>query len=239
LAKAATQLATLQEKLAGTSGPVSDDLRSFVQSTLGDKQFPAERVVARYAELLSEVRRIESLVQDIQTVIKISGEFELAGAQKLAARVTHLPLGPSGEDTVLPISWRDAWNWARIKFHLDKIEAREELLTLASRRSDLEAGLAKLYENMVSKSAWLMTKTGASPRVLSALETYKTAIRRIGQGTGTNATRHRRDAQKAMLDAQGAYSSDRGQRFHSDGGHHSALMADSFSHALWPLPSMS
>jgi integrase len=36
-----------------------------------------------------------------------------------------------------------------------------------------------------------------------------------------------------------AYSSDRGQRFHSDGGHHSALMADSFSHALGPLPSMS
>ena len=39
--------------------------------------------------------------------------------------------------------------------------------------------------------------------------------------------------------ASSAYSSDRGQRFHFDGGHHSALMADSFSHALWPLPSMS
>ena len=204
LAKAATQLATLQEKLAGTSGSVSDDLRNFVQSILGNKQFPAERVVARYAELLSEVRRIESLVQDIQIVNKISGAFELAGAQKLAARVKHSPIGPSGEDTVLPISWREAWNWARIKYHLDKVEAREELLTLANRRIDLEAGLAKLYENMVSKSAWLLTKTGASPKVLSALETYKTAIRRIGQGTGTNATRHRRDAQKAMLDAQGA-----------------------------------
>ena len=36
-----------------------------------------------------------------------------------------------------------------------------------------------------------------------------------------------------------AYSSDRGQRFHSDGGHHCALMADSFSHALGALPSMS
>ncbi len=204
LAKAATQLATLQEKLAGTSGPVSEDMRSFVEFTLGNKEFPAERVVARYAELLSEVRRIESLVQDMMTVIKIAGAFELAGAQKLAARVTHSPLGSSGEDTVIPISWRDAWNWARLKFHLDKIEAREELLTLAHRRYDLEAGLAKLYENMVSKSAWLMTKTGASPKVLSALETYKTAIRRIGQGTGTNATRHRRDAQKAMLNAQGA-----------------------------------
>ena len=36
-----------------------------------------------------------------------------------------------------------------------------------------------------------------------------------------------------------ASSSDRGQRFHSDGGHHSTLMADSFSHALEALPSVS
>lgn len=204
LARAATMLATLQEKLAGTSGAVSDNLRSFVATELGNRELPAERVVARYAELVNEVRRIEALIGDIQTVIKLSGAFELAGAEKLAARVCHVPIGQSGEDTVLPITWRDAWNWARVKAHLEKIEARDELLGLASRRRDLEGGLAKLYENMVSQSAWLATKTGASPRVLSALETYKTAIRRIGQGTGPNATRHRRDAQKAMQDAQGA-----------------------------------
>lgn len=204
LARAATMLATLQEKLAGTTGQVSDDLRAFTAEQLGNRQLQCERVVARYAELANEVRRIESLVGDIQTVINLSGTFELAGAEKLAARVSHTPIGSSGEDSVLPISWRDAWNWARVKAHLDKIEARDELLTLASRRRDLEGGLAKLYENMVSQSAWLATKTGASPRVLSALETYKTAIRRIGQGTGPNATRHRRDAQKAMQDAQGA-----------------------------------
>jgi len=57
---------------------------------------------------------------------------------------------------------------------------------------------------MVSSAAWLSTKLGASPKVLSALETYRTAIGRIGKGTGPNAIRHRRDAQKAMLDAQGA-----------------------------------
>lgn len=204
LARAATMLATLQEKLAGTTGVVSEALRAFVATTLGNRELPAERVVARYAELVNEVRRIESLVGEIQNVIKLSDAFELAGAEKLAARVLHTPIGPSGEDAVLPISWREAWNWARVKAHLDKIEARDELLTLAGRRRDLEGGLAKLYENMVSVSAWLTTKTGASPRVLSALETYKTAIRRIGQGTGPNATRHRRDAQKAMQDAQGA-----------------------------------
>lgn len=204
LARAATMLATLQEKLAGTAGKVSESLRAFVANDLGNSHLPTERVVASYAELVTEVRRVEALANDIQVVTSLAKTFERAGAEKFAARISHVCVGSSGEDSVLPISWRDAWNWARVKFHLEKIEARDELLALATRRRDLEAGLAKLYESMVSKSAWLATKTSASARVLSALETYKTAIRKIGQGTGPNATRHRRDAQKAMQDAQGA-----------------------------------
>lgn len=204
LAKAATQLATLQEKLAGTSGPISLELREFVSGELGNKAMPVERALARYAELVSEVRRVEALSHEIGTVTELSARLERAGGAKLAARVRSKVVGISGEDTAFPMGWREAWNWARVKAHLETIEAREELRTLAARRRDLEAGLARLYEDLVSKAAWLSTKLGASPRVLSALETYRTAVRRIGQGTGPNATRHRRDAQRAMNDAQGA-----------------------------------
>jgi very-short-patch-repair endonuclease len=204
LAQAATQLATLQEKLAGTSGPISAQLRKFVERELGSNAIQAERIVARYAELVSEVRRVEGLAHDVGIVNELAGRLERAGGAKLAARIRAEAVGSSGEDAAFPVSWRDAWNWARVKAHLETIEAREELRTLAARRRDLEAGLARLYEDLVSKAAWLSTKLGASPKVLSALETYRTAVRRIGQGTGPNATRHRRDAQKAMNDAQGA-----------------------------------
>jgi len=204
LAQASTLLATLQEKLAGTSGPISVQLRAFVDQHLGNGEYPAERIVALYSELVSEIRRVESLGHDIGTVNELAARLERAGAPKLAAKARGEPIGSTGEDYVFPVNWRDAWNWARVKAHLDMIEAREELQTLAARRRDLEAGLAKLYENIVSNAAWLSTKLGASPKVLSALETYRTAVRRIGQGTGPNATRHRRDAQKAMHDAQGA-----------------------------------
>jgi very-short-patch-repair endonuclease len=204
LAKAVTSLATLHEKLAGTSGPASERLRSFVEKDLGAAKLPLERAVARYAELVADVRRVEALAHDLTSVNELAGTLERAGGQKLAARVRSLQVESSGEDTTMPTTWREAWNWARVKNHLDSIEAREELRTLAARRRDLESGLARLYEDLVSKSAWLSTKLGASPKVLSALETYRTAVRRIGMGTGPNATRHRRDAQKAMNDAQGA-----------------------------------
>ena len=109
-----------------------------------------------------------------------------------------------GEDMVFPANWRDGWNWARVRSHLEKIEARDELVTLFARRRDLEGGLARFYKEMVAKSAWLATKRNAMPRILQALAGYAAAIRRIGQGTGPNAIRYRRDARESMLDAAGA-----------------------------------
>ena len=204
LSHAATQLAVLQEKLAGTSGPISDDLRTFVESILGNIELPAERVAARYAELVAELRRIAGLAVELARIRDCSKRLESSGAPMFAARIRTEPVGASGEDLAFPTTWRQAWNWARMRSYLDSIEAREELITLAARRRDLEGGLARLYRDMVAKAAWLATKHNATPKVLAALAGYATSIRKIGQGTGPNAMMHRRDARTAMLDAAGA-----------------------------------
>src|SRR5262249_8780338 len=130
--------------------------------------------------------------------------IEDAGAPRLAARIRSQPVAAHAEDEALPANWRHAWNWARMRNYLDSIEARDELISLVARRRDFEGGLARFYKEIVAKAAWLETKRSAPPVVLQALAGYATAIRRIGQGTGPNATRYRRDAQEAMLDAAGA-----------------------------------
>lgn len=203
LSRAATQLSVLQEKLAGKTGPISEALRSFVATELGNPSLPAERAAARYTELVTELRRIASLSIELACIRDFVARVEAAGAPKLATRLRSQPVDVAGEDRVFPVTWRQAWNWARMKAHLDSIEAREELLALSARRRDLEGGLARLYQGMVAKAAWLATKGNATPRMLQALAGYATAIRRIGQGTGPNATRYRRDARDAMLDAAG------------------------------------
>lgn len=204
LAAAASQLAILQEKLAGTSGPVAEQLRSFVDSQLGNPKVPTERAVAQYAELIGELKRIEALSGNFDLLGDLCHRIEVAGAPKLAARLRTKVREAFGDDDVLPVSWRDAWNWARLKNHLNAIEAREEIVALAGRRRDQEKVLSQQYERMVSRSAWLEAKSQASAKVLSALESYRVAVRKIGQGTGPNATRYRRDAQRAMVEAQGA-----------------------------------
>jgi very-short-patch-repair endonuclease len=204
LAQALTVLAGMQEKLAGTSGPVSSQLRLFIESQLGNPDVSSERVAAHYAEICVELRRIAALSAEFATIQELRKRLADAGAHKLAARIVSVAVRSSGEDRVFPTSWRAAWNWARMRRHLDDIESREELITLSERRREIESGLARRYVSVVAKAAWLSTKRNASPRLLQALAGYATAIRRIGQGTGPNATRYRRDAREAMLDAAGA-----------------------------------
>ena len=155
-------------------------------------------------ELTAVLRRIASLTAYLAQIQDSAARIEQAGAPQLASRLCSQPIEMSGEDAVFPVTWRQAWNWARIRTYLDSIEARYELIALSARRRDLEGGLSRLYKDLVSRAAWLATKRNATPKILQALAGYATAIRRIGQGTGPNATRYRRDAREAMLDAAGA-----------------------------------
>ncbi|HKY23388.1 MAG TPA: AAA domain-containing protein [Vicinamibacterales bacterium] len=204
LSRAVTNLAVLKEKLAGKTGPVSERFRGFVEHTLGSPEISAERAVAEYSDLGAELQRLAGRASDMSKVRDLSQRIENAGAPRLAGRLCCQAAEANVDDSVFPTTWRKAWTWARVRTHLETIEARHELVAMAARRRDLEAGLSRLYKDMVAKSAWLATKRNATPRVLQALAGYATAIRRIGQGTGPNATRYRRDAREAMLDAAGA-----------------------------------
>lgn len=245
LSQAATQLASFQEKLAGCSGPVSENLRRFVEKTLGDPELAAERVAAAYAEIVGELRRIGAVATELAVVNDYAARIAAAGAQKLARRVRTQVVPGTGADETFPSTWRVAWNWARMRSHLDSIESRQELLALSARRRDLEAGLARLYKEMVAKAAWLATKRGATPKVLQALAGYATAIRRIGQGTGPNATRYRRDARDSMLDAAGAVPcwimthSKISESMPPDIGAFDLVIVDEASQSdLWALPAI-
>jgi very-short-patch-repair endonuclease len=204
LSQAGTRLAAWRAQLTLCSGPVCDELRLFLDNELGQPELRIEQVTERYAALLAELRRVEALTGYFVAIEADARRIEQAGAPRLAERLRSIPTPAKGDDPVLPSTWRRAWTWARIRRYLDSIEAREECLALAARRRELETGLARLYRDVVGKAAWLATKKTATPKVLQALAGYATAIRRIGQGTGPNATRYRRDARASMLDAAAA-----------------------------------
>lgn len=57
--------------------------------------------------------------------------------------------------------------------------------------------MAKAYKEVVGKRTWLKISESATPSVRAALEAYRTAIQRIGKGTGVKAARYRQDARRA------------------------------------------
>jgi len=204
LAGATIALETFHEKLTGVGGPITDQLRAFLDEDLGNPSLDSNKIISAYSGILAELRRLTGLSSEIATLREFFLRIESAGAVRFAARLRSTPVLQSGEDSVLPVTWKDAWKWSRIRGHIESIEARDELVSLSSKRMEVEVALARLYKVIVSKSAWLATKGNSSPKVLQALSGYATAIRRIGQGFGPNATRYRRDAREAMEDAAGA-----------------------------------
>jgi len=204
LAKAAVARSTLDEKLAGTTGAISNALRNFVTNELGQATTGEAAISARYSGLVAELRRVAGLADDLDNIAMCASKIRHAGAVRFADRIERVICSRAGDDTTFPPSWRQAWSWARLRGHLESIDARAELRDLAPRRTELSRSLQKSYRESVALSAWLSTKQTATQRVLGALAGYATAIRRIGQGTGTNALRYRRDARDAMVDAAGA-----------------------------------
>jgi very-short-patch-repair endonuclease len=204
LAGAAVAKVSLHAKLDGKSGPVVNELIAFLETSLGNEALSPEDAALAYDRLMAELRRLAELAQPLALVKTVTDRIEAAGAPALASRVRTRAVPAAGDDTALPANWREAWNWARVRRHLDAIEARDELVKLAERRRTLEQALSKLYKRMVSQAAWLATKKAATGAVMAALNGYATAMQRLGKGTGTNAARYRRNAREAMLEAAAA-----------------------------------
>lgn len=204
LAQAQTAVARFRETLAHQSAHQIAELREFSTGVLGSRTQTAAQVEQAYARILDEVRRVESLMPQLQQLDTLTRRIHQAGAMQLAWKLRTQALAESGDDPLWPSNWRDAWRYRRVSGALNEFAAAAELKALSTERKELEKRLSKLYTDLVTESAWLSTKNGASQKVLSALEAYKVAIRKIGKGTGVNVGTHRRDAQRAMQDAQGA-----------------------------------
>ncbi|NYS39770.1 hypothetical protein F2S88_01690, partial [Pseudomonas syringae pv. actinidiae] len=162
------------------------------------------RIVSLYVDLLTELQRIKALGGHLNHVREGAHQVMKAGAQKLSERLLTVPVGNGAEDLALPSSWKEAWQHARIRSHLESIEARHELVELNSKRVKLETGLARHVPGGREPSSVAFHQSQCQSYGAASTAGYSTAIRKIGQGTSPNAERYRRDAQQCMQDAAGA-----------------------------------
>ncbi|MCH4874715.1 AAA domain-containing protein [Pseudomonas sp. TMW22091] len=187
---------TFNKALAGCGGEISSRLQGFLDLTLGQPQVDTAELQAQWSSLMDELRRVLALADALDTVQRVTELIAHSGGMIWAARLREEP-NTDPVDGLLPDNCLDVWRLCRLANYLDSIDGREDLKRLFSVRSELELSLSRLYQDAVVKRTWLRLSENATPSVRAALELYRTAIRKIGKGTGVRAGRYRQDARLA------------------------------------------
>jgi very-short-patch-repair endonuclease len=186
----------LQRALENVGGPVAEELRRFVSSSLGSAALDDQALLAQWSALRGEVARLRALLPTLGAVRAITEQVAASGAPLLAQRLRQ-----PGADPLPAGGWLADWRRKRLAGHLAAIDSQDELKKLSRLRRDLEHDLARTYHDVVVGRAWLELTRRATPGVRAALQAYLSAIQRIGKGTGKRAARYRQDARNAAAQA--------------------------------------
>jgi very-short-patch-repair endonuclease len=193
-----------KQVLSGCSGRITNDIHKFLDDFLGNPKVPDAKIQGYWSALQEEVRRVHGLKSHLNTVEEVSQVIGDSGAPRWASRLRSEPMTAT-TDALLPDSWRQAWRLKRLSTYLHAIDGRAELKNLTKLRVEIEADLARAYQQAVTKRTWLKLAENATPDVRSALMAYMSAIARIGRrGTGIRAVRYRQDARDAAARANPA-----------------------------------
>ena len=203
LAESLTLKETLLTNLADCKGSISEKMMAFVTQNIGDPSLSDDELQTDYQELLNELQRVNNLATDLQTIADVTQLIEDNGAPLWAKKLRYEPHNNS-QDTLASDNWQQIWRIARLTSFIDSIDGRKELIELVKTRGNLEVNLARLYQEAITKRAWLKVAENATPNVRASLEKYRSAIMRIGKGTGKGAHYYRREAREASAGASAA-----------------------------------
>ncbi len=185
------------------TGKITEQIGEFFNTRVGNPECTDSELQAEWTDLMKELRRVHSLANSLKTIADITRLIESSGASQWALKLRREP-HPGAQDALLPDNWREVWRLSRLVNFVDKIDGRHELKRLSTLRMELERDLAKLYQEAVNKRTWLKLSENATHDVRAALEAYRSAIKKIGKGTGIRAGRYRQDARFAAERANSA-----------------------------------
>lgn len=200
LSYAARQIEQTLDRLRDKTGPVVDSLRQFLQRDLLAPDLSDAALQARWLALQAELARLNSLAPALADIRRVTRLVEQAGAPRWAQRLATL--APQGElDAVLPLRWREAWQWRLAFQFLEAMDVHKKFRTLFEERRVLTASLSKTYQALVAEKTWLGVYNNSPQSTRQALQAYLNSVQAMGAGTGIRAVRHRRHARDAMQKA--------------------------------------
>jgi len=197
LSYAMNRVGEIVSKLDGRNGAIVDEFRAFLTEVLGKEGRDGATLHNSWLALQAELARINSLRPALDEIERVSAMIEAGGAKKWSWRI-RTEAAEADNDSVIPSTWREAWNWRRAVMFLEKIDGHHKLRELFAERKMLTTILARTYHDLVAEKTWLGVYNNSPNAIRQALQAYLNSIQAMGAGTGVRAVRHRRTAREAM-----------------------------------------
>lgn len=193
------KLQDLTGKVKNSSGNISQEIRCFIENTIGNPSYSSDEIMKEWQGFIIELDRLSKFLVYFHSIEDISEKISSSGAPKWAEQLRNLPISAT-EDEVTPVDWYATWQWKRRIQYLQKIDGREELKKLSINRFRLDNDLQRAFSSLVRIKTNIGLHMNMTERVQGALVRFVASVAQIGKGTGKRAPRHRRDAHRAMKD---------------------------------------
>ena len=107
--------------------------------------------------MLAEAARLAALRLALNEIDTLTAKISGAGAPQWA---TLLRTVPSRSESVplLPLNWRDAWEWAKAEAFIRRISDRDRVAALIAEQTKLEADQKRLFAEVVRLRTFLGLK---------------------------------------------------------------------------------
>jgi transcription elongation GreA/GreB family factor/very-short-patch-repair endonuclease len=183
--------------LAVSSEAVVEQMKTFVESDLGNPDLNAQQIGDRWEALCRELTRIHNLRPQLDQVARVANLIEESGGANWAKQLRTQPASDT-DDPLLPGGWRESWEWARISGYLRRIDGRDRIRELSRLRLECEDDCRKTFSDVVKLRTYLGLRRNLTDRVRAALVMFTQALSSLGSGKGKRAGRFRGDARRAI-----------------------------------------
>lgn len=151
-------------------------------------------ITAELDRLAKVMPRLKALGYDLETLVE-------SGAPEWAERLRDAPLDAPD---LIPDTWRDAWDWARMSGQVDKIIDLGNGDKYRAAKADAMRRRRKNFEDLIRIRTLLGLRARMTPSIRQAMEAFTQAVSKIGTGKGKKAPRYIRAARLAARKASSA-----------------------------------
>ena len=156
--------------------PFDAELKTTI-SRLGDTEVSSHEMARIWQITLDEAARLNTVRSALEEADALTAKIAEAGAPEWAKLLRTLPID-SESFQLLPINWRDAWDWAKADGFIKRISDRERVASLTSEQTKLETDQKRLFAEVVRLRTFLGLKIKITDLIEAAINKFAAAIAR-------------------------------------------------------------